>query len=156
MYCVPWNPCLRAMFHRTNCSPYQSGIPVPSPIYIHFGYIQPIYIHKIDPPSGSYISLTFWSLLNNSWLDGCGLSVCWNPDCLCCHLLPKSQRLPFSGFLPLNISSSAVRDFFRSGRCRCVHCRGSQTMARNYSIKINYVCFSSSSVLVSLVTGVEY
>ena len=60
-----------------------------------------------------------WSLLNNSGLDGRGLSVCWNPDCRC-HLLPKSRRLPFSGFLPLDVSSPAVGDIFRSGRCRCV------------------------------------
>ena len=57
-----------------------------------------------------------WSLLNNSRLDGRGLSVCWNPDCRC-RLLPKSWRLPFSEFLPLDVSSPAVGDIFRSGRC---------------------------------------
>ena len=66
------------------------------------------------------------SLLNNSGLDGHGLSVCWNPDCRCRRrLLPKSRRIPFSGFLPLNLSSPAVGDILRSGRCRCVLCRGS-------------------------------
>ena len=55
------------------------------------------------------------SLLSNSGLDGRGLSVCWNPDCRC--LLPKSRRLPFSGFLPLDVSSPSVGDIFRSGRC---------------------------------------
>ena len=49
-----------------------------------------------------------WSLLNNSGLDGRGLLVCWNPDCRCFRLLPKSRRLPFSGFLPLDVSSPAV------------------------------------------------
>ena len=39
------------------------------------------------------------------------------PDCRC-RLLPKSRRLPFSGFLPLDISSPAVGDILRSGRCR--------------------------------------
>ena len=66
-----------------------------------------------------------WSLLNNSALDGHGLSVCLNPDCRC-RLLPKSRHLPFSGFLPLDVSSPAVGDIFRSGRCRCVLCSGSQ------------------------------
>ena len=66
-----------------------------------------------------------WSLLNNSGLDGRGLSVCWNPDCRCRRLLPKYRRLPFSGFLPLDVSSPAVGDIFRSGRWRCVRCRGS-------------------------------
>ena len=51
---------------------------------------------------------------------------CWNPDCRCCRLLPKSRRLPFSGFLPLDVPSLAVGDIFRNGRCRCVCCRGSQ------------------------------
>ena len=54
---------------------------------------------------------------------------CWNPDCRC-HLLPKSRRLPFSGFLPLDVSSPAMGDIFRSGHCRCVHCSGSQFSAR--------------------------
>ena len=49
-----------------------------------------------------------WSLLNNSGLDGHGLSVCWNPDCRCRRLLPKSRRLPFSGFLPLDVLSPAL------------------------------------------------
>ena len=62
----------------------------------------------------------------NSGLDGCGLYVCWNPDCQCRCLLPKSRRLPFSGFLPLDVSSPAVGDILRSGCCRCVCCRGSQ------------------------------
>ena len=70
-----------------------------------------------------------WSLLNNSGLDGRGLSVCWNPDCLCRRLLPKSRCLPFSGFLPLNVSSPAVGDIFKSGRCRCFRFRGSQRTA---------------------------
>ena len=48
-------------------------------------------------------------LFNNSGLDGRGLSVCWNPDCRC-NLLPKSRRLPFSGFLPFDVSSPAVGD----------------------------------------------
>ena len=67
-----------------------------------------------------------WSLLNNSGLDGRGLSVCWNPDCRCHRLLPKSRRLPFSGFLPLDVSFPAVGDILGSGSCRCVRCRGSQ------------------------------
>ena len=66
-----------------------------------------------------------WSLLDNSGLDGRGLSVCFNPDCRC-RLLPKSRRLPFSGFLPLDVSSPDVGDIFRSGRCRCGRCSGSQ------------------------------
>ena len=41
------------------------------------------------------------SLLNNSGIDGRGLSVCWNPDCRCHRFLPKSRRLLFAGFLPL-------------------------------------------------------
>ena len=65
------------------------------------------------------------SLLNNSGLDARGLSVCWNPDCWCRRLLPKSRRLPFSGFLTLDVSSPAVGDILRRGRCRCVRCRGS-------------------------------
>ena len=64
-----------------------------------------------------------WSLLNNSGLDGRGLSVCWNPDCRC-RLLLKSRRLAFSGFLPLDVLSPAVGDIFRSDRCRCVRCSG--------------------------------
>ena len=72
-------------------------------------------------------TISIWSLLNNSGLDGRGLSVCWNPDCRCRRLLPKSRRLPFSGFLPLDISSPAVGDIFRSGRCRCVCCKGNET-----------------------------
>ena len=72
-----------------------------------------------------------WSLLNNSRLDGHGLSVCWNPDCRCCRLLPKSWHLPFSGFLPLNVSSLTVGDIVRSGRCRCVRCRGLQRRRRH-------------------------
>ena len=51
--------------------------------------------------------------------------VCWNPDCRCL-LLPKSRRLPFSGFLPLDVSSPTMGDILRSGRCRCIRCRGSQ------------------------------
>ena len=43
-----------------------------------------------------------------------------NPDCLW-PLFPKSRRLPFSGFLPLDVSSPALGDILRSG-----HCRGSQ------------------------------
>ena len=50
-----------------------------------------------------------------------------NPDCRC-RLLPKSRRLPFSGFLPPDVSSPAVGDIFRSGRCRCVRCSGSQVV----------------------------
>ena len=69
--------------------------------------------------------LALWSLLNNSGLDGHDLLVCWNPDCLCRRLLPKSRHLPFSGFLPLDILFPAVGDILRSGRCRCVCCRGS-------------------------------
>ena len=57
-------------------------------------------------------------LLNNFGLDGRGLSVCWNPDCRCCRLLPKSRHLPFSGFLPLDVSSLAVGDILRSARYR--------------------------------------
>ena len=64
--------------------------------------------------------------MNNSGLDGRGLSTCWNPDCRC-RLLPKSRRLPFSGFLPLDVSSPAVGDIFRSGRCRCVDGRDLST-----------------------------
>ena len=64
--------------------------------------------------------------MNNSGLDGRGLSVCWNPDCRCHRLLPKFRRLPFSGFLPLDVSSSAAGHILRSGYCRCVSCRGSQ------------------------------
>ena len=60
------------------------------------------------------------------WARWHGLSVCWNPDCRCRRLLPKSQHLPFSGFLPLDISSPAVGDIFRSRHCRCVRCRGSR------------------------------
>ena len=45
-------------------------------------------------------------------------TACW------CLLLPKTQRLPFSGFLTLEVSFLAVGN--RSGRCRCVHCRGLQ------------------------------
>ena len=72
--------------------------------------------------------------MNNSGLDGRGLSVCWNPDCRCRRLLPKSRRLPFSGFLPLDVSSPAVGDIFKSGLCRCVRCRGSQSSFSNLSI----------------------
>ena len=75
------------------------------------------------------------SLLNNSGLDGRGIYVCWNPDCRC-RLLPESRRLPFSGFLPLDVSSPAAGDILRSGRCRCVRCRGSQL----------HISFSNSSV----------
>ena len=84
-----------------------------------------------------------WSLLKNSGLDGRGLSVYWNPDCLCYRLFPKSRRLPFSGFLPLNVSSPAVGDILRSGHCRCVPENGRRQdfrrrchLARNCSIKI--------------------
>ena len=71
------------------------------------------------------IALLMRSLLNNSRLDGRGLSMCWNPDCQC-RRLPKSRRLPFSGFLLLDVSSPAVGDIFRNGRFRCVRCSGSQ------------------------------
>ena len=57
-----------------------------------------------------------------SWSIGC-----WNPDCRC--LLPKSRRLPFSGFLPLDVSSPPVGDIFRSGRCMCVRCSGSASFS---------------------------
>ena len=33
------------------------------------------------------------------------------------------SRLPFLGFFPLDVSSPAVGDFLRSGRCRCVRCK---------------------------------
>ena len=52
-----------------------------------------------------------WSLLNNSRLDGRGLSVCWNPDCR---------------ILALDVYSPAMGDILRSGCCRCVRCSGSQ------------------------------
>ena len=67
-------------------------------------------------------SNVYRSLLNKAGLDGRGLSMCWNPDCQCRRLLPKFRRLPFSGFLPLDVSSPAVGDILRSGRCRCVRC----------------------------------
>ena len=71
-----------------------------------------------------------WVLCDLYWtiyrLDVCGPSVCWNPNCRCIRLLPKSQRLRFSGFLPLDVSSPAVWDILRSTCCRCVRCRGSQ------------------------------
>ena len=44
-----------------------------------------------------------------------------------CRLLPKLRRLPFSGFLPLDVSSPAVGDILRSGCCRCVRCRVSSS-----------------------------
>ena len=62
--------------------------------------------------------LPLWYLLKNSGLDGHGLSVCWNPDCRCHNLLPKSRCLLFSGFLLLNVSSPAVGDILRSVCCR--------------------------------------
>ena len=74
------------------------------------------------------VLLTCYSLLE----PPLGLSVCWNPDCQCRRLLPKSRRFPFSGFLPLNVSSPAVGDFLRSGRCRCVRC----SVIRNSSSKL--------------------
>ena len=97
--------------------------------------------------------LALWSLLNYSGLDGRGLLVCWNPDCRCRrHLIPKSRRLPFSGFLPLDVSSPAVGDIFRSGRCRCVRCRGSHSLVipvlfslANIVIHKNYHEFSYPS-----------
>ena len=46
----------------------------------------------------------------------------------------KSQRLPFSGFLPLNASSPAVGDIFRSGRCR-----GSQRTVSSSRLHLIYV-----------------
>ena len=62
----------------------------------------------------------------------------WSIDvlesCWCRHLLPKSQRLPFSGFLPLNVSSPAVGDIFRSGRCR-----GSQTTMSSSAYTASYI-----------------
>ena len=58
-----------------------------------------------------------WILLKNSEQDGRGLWGCWNPNCRC-PLLPKSRRLLFSGFLPLDVSSPAVGDILRSGPCR--------------------------------------
>ena len=58
-----------------------------------------------------------WFSINNSRLDGCGLFVYWNPDCRC-PLLPKSWHPPFSGILPLDVSSPAVGDILRSGRSR--------------------------------------
>ena len=73
-------------------------------------------------PEFWWISILLSSLLNNSGLDGRGLSVFWNPDCRCRRLLPKSWRLPISGFLPLDVSSPAMGDILRSGRCRCVRC----------------------------------
>ena len=85
------------------------------------------------------------SLSNNSELDGCGLSVCCNPDCRC-RFLPESWRLPFSGLLPLNVSSQAVRDILRSGRYSDSQDSNIPIdhghLARNCSIKINdgYVC----------------
>ena len=75
---------------------------------------------------------------NNSGLDGRCLSVCWNPDCRCRRILPKSRRLPFSGFLPLDVSSPAVGDIFRSGRCRCARCRGSQRTVGQRSQKLSF------------------
>ena len=78
------------------------------------------------------VHLTYWSLLNNSGLYGRGLSVCWNPDCRCRRLLPKSRSLPFSGFLPLDVLSLAVGDILRSGRCRWVRCRGSDHKKQRY------------------------
>ena len=55
--------------------------------------------------------------------------VSWNPDYRCRRLLPKSRRLPFSGFLSLDVPSPAVGDILRSGRCRCACCRGYQYAA---------------------------
>ena len=87
-----------------------------------------------------FFTILTLSLLNNSWLDGRSLSVCWNPDCRC-RLLLKSRRLPFSGFLPLDVSSSAVGDVFRSGRCRCVRCRGSlRTVSSSATSYIRGAC----------------
>ena len=50
-------------------------------------------------------------------------------------LLPKSRRLPFSGFLPLDVSSLAVGDILKSGCCRCVRCRGSQRTVITRAVK---------------------
>ena len=98
-----------------------------------------------------------WSLLNNSGLDGRGLYVglCLNPDCRCRRLLPKSRRLPFSGFLPFKVSSPAVGDTLRSSCCRCVWCRGSQIdhghLALNCSIKIIMPAVKAS--VISYISG---
>ena len=110
-------------------------------------------------PYKSHSKLSWlWSLLNNSGLDGRGLSVCWNPDCRCrrCLLLPKFRRLPFSGFLPLDILSPAVGDLLRSGRCRCVEARRElwACPGKYHCVDVNFLphvgSFGSSLVIISM------